>query len=149
MFKKIKDYIYIIYKDKLYNEYKDRLYHHYKNDLLSYYIKQELPFSEVDSKNRNTIESLANLYESEGYRTYAKMLGNYKNRLGGKLMKVDATENRSAVDSKSIEVRKFSDKYWRGFYNGQAYFISYILTLIKRNHVRFKNDEKKEEKENE
>jgi len=124
-------------KNCIYKLFKDRLYEDCRDDLLIYYIEQELPFSEVNNKDKKVIEALSNLYSSEGYRTYVKMLGNYKNRLGSKLMKVDSTENRVNVDNKSVEVRKFSDVYWRGFYNGQAYFISYILTLIKRNYTKY------------
>ena len=127
------------------------LYKKFNKELRQYFIEQELPIFGIDKKDRQVRESLSGLYQSEDYKIFSRLICNYKNRLGYKLMKIDSTEIRRKQDPNGnmVLVSKFSDSYWRGFFDGQSKFISYILALVRHAHRKLQEEDKKEDKKGE
>jgi len=120
----------------------------FNKEIREYYIKQELPMFGVSRKDKRVRESLSELYQSEDYKIFIRLICNYKNRLGSKLMKVDSTEIHRKQDDNgnTVNISKFSDSYWRGFFDGQAKFISFMLALVKSSHMKQMKQMKEEEK---
>jgi len=45
-----------------------------------------------------------------------------------------------------VSISKFSDSYWRGFFDGQAKFISFMLALVRSSHMKHMEEEEKNKK---
>ena len=120
------------------------LYKKFNKEIRQYFIEQELPMFSINKKDIKIQEHLSELYQSEDYKMLTHLLCNYKNRLGSRLMRVDSTEIHRKQDSDgvTVNVNKFSDSYWRGFFDGQAKFISYLLTLVRSVHIKYVRDNK-------
>lgn len=123
-------------------------YNKFNKEIREYYIKQELPTFGINKKDKRVRESLSELYQSEDYKIFIRLICNYKSRLGSKLMKVDSTEIHRKQDENGnmVSISKFSDSYWRGFFDGQAKFISFMLALVRSSHMKHMEEEEKNKK---
>lgn len=105
-------------------------YKKFQKEIKDHYIEQQLPLYPLKATDKKVMESLAGLYEDEGWKTLIRLWCNRKNSLGQELLRKETTG-------------KYQDAYLRGFYRGQSYFISHTIALIRHIHNKWQQEENK------